>query len=153
MATYYTTDGSAPTSSSRYTGAFQVAATSTVRFFSVDQAGHAEFVQAQLISVDGAAPAVALNSPANQSSFRRGTKVTVTATATDQGTGPGSTSGVAAVEFYLDGTTKLATVTASPYQFRWNTRSASKGTHALTAVATDNAGNSATSAVVTVTLT
>ena len=154
MATYYTTDGSTPTSSSRvYTAAFQVAGTSTVKFFSVDQADHAEPVQAQLISIDGIAPTVALTSPTSGSSFRDGTKVTVTATATDQGTGPGSTSGIAAVDFYLDGTTKLATVTASPYQFRWNTRSASKGTHALTAVATDNAGNSATSAVVTVNLT
>jgi peptidoglycan/xylan/chitin deacetylase (PgdA/CDA1 family) len=153
-ATYYTTDGSMPTSSSRvYTGAFQLAATSTVKFFSVDQAGHAESVKSQLISIDGAAPAVALTSPTSGSSFRLGTKVTVTATATDQGTGPGSTSGIAAVDFYLDGKTKLATVTASPYQFRWNTRPASKGGHALTAVATDNAGNSATSATVTVTLT
>jgi peptidoglycan/xylan/chitin deacetylase (PgdA/CDA1 family) len=154
VATYYTTDGSTPTSSSQlYTGPFQVTATSSVKFFSVDQAGHAESVKSQLISIDGAAPAVALTSPADGSSFRQGAKITVSATATDVGTGPGSPSGVAGVAFYLDGTTKLATVTTSPYQFRWNTRSVSKGAHKLTAVATDKAGNSATSAVVTITLT
>src|SRR5207237_8540484 len=44
--TYYTTDGSAPTtSSSVYNGAFQVAQTSTVKFFSTDNAGNAEQVQ------------------------------------------------------------------------------------------------------------
>jgi peptidoglycan/xylan/chitin deacetylase (PgdA/CDA1 family) len=154
VATYYTTDGSTPTSSSQaYTGPFQVSATSTVKFFSVDQAGHAESVKSQLVSIDGAAPSVTLTSPVSSSSFRRGTKITVSATATDLGTGPGSPSGVASVAFYVDGTTRLATVTTSPYQFRWNTRSASTGTHQLTAVATDAAGNSATSNVVTVTLT
>ncbi len=128
-------------------------ATSTVKFFSVDQAGHAESVKSQLISIDGAAPTVALTSPANGSSFRHGTKITVSATATDTGTGPGSPSGVAGVTFYLDGTTKLATITTSPYQFRWNTRPVSSGTHTITAVATDNAGNSAASAAVTITIT
>jgi peptidoglycan/xylan/chitin deacetylase (PgdA/CDA1 family) len=154
LATYYTTDGSTPTASSQaYAGPFQVTATSTVKFFSVDQAGHAEPVKSQLVSIDAAAPSVALTSPAGGASFRRGTKITVSATATDLGTGPGSPSGVASVAFYVDGTTKLATITTSPYQFRWNTRSASTGTHPLTAVATDVAGNSATSAAVTITLT
>jgi hypothetical protein len=138
VATYYTTDGSTPTSSSQvYTGPFPVAPTSTVQFFSVDQAGNAERVKSQLIQIDGAAPSVALTSPADGSSFRRGTKITLSATATDVGTAPGSPSGVASVAFYLDGTTKLATVTTSPYQIRWNTRSVSAGIHKLTAIATD----------------
>lgn len=154
VATYYSTDGSTPTSSSQaYTGPFQVTATSTVKFFSVDQAGHAESVKSQLVRIDGAAPWVALTSPADGASFRQGAKITVSASATDLGTGPGSPSGIASVAFYAEGTTKLATITTSPYQFRWNTRSAAKGTHRLTAVATDVAGNSATSAVVTITLT
>jgi hypothetical protein len=110
-------------------------------------------VKSQPISIGGAAPTVAPTSPADGSSFRHGTKITVSATATDAGTGSGSPSGIAGVTFYLDGTTKLATVTTSPYQFRWNTRSVSNGSHTLTAVATDNAGNSATSAGVTITIT
>jgi peptidoglycan/xylan/chitin deacetylase (PgdA/CDA1 family) len=154
VATHYTTDGSTPTSSSQvYNGPFQVTVTSTVKFFSVDQAGHAESVKSQLVRIDGAAPSVALTSPVDGASFRHGAKITVSASATDLGTGPGSPSGIASVAFYVEGTTKLATITTSPYQFRWNTRSTSKGTHQLTAVATDVAGNSATSAVVTITLT
>jgi peptidoglycan/xylan/chitin deacetylase (PgdA/CDA1 family) len=154
VATYYTTDGSTPTSSSQvYTGPFQVPATSTVKFFSVDQAGHAESVKSQLVRIDGAAPSVRLTSPVDGASFRQGAKITVSASATDLGTDPGSPSGITSVAFYVEGTTKLATITTSPYQFRWNTRSTAKGPHQLTAVATDVAGNSATSAVVTITLT
>jgi len=153
-ATYYTTDGSTPTSSSQlYTSPFQLAVTSTVQFFSVDQSGQAESVKSQFIRIDGAAPSVTLTSPTDGSSFRRGTKITVAAAATDVATGSGSPSGIAGVSFYLDGTTKLATVTSSPYQIRWNTRSMPTGTHTLSAVATDVAGNSTTSAVVSITLT
>ena len=154
VATYYTTDGSTPTTSSQvYTGPFQVTATSTVQFFSVDQAGHAEPVKSQQIKIDGAAPSVALTIPTNGSSFHRGAKVDLVATATDLATAPGSPSGIANVAFYLDGKTKLANDTTSPYQYRWNTASGSRGTHALTAVATDLAGNSATSTAITITLT
>lgn len=42
VATYYTTDGSSPTSNSnRYTGPITVAVTTTLKFFSVDAAGNA----------------------------------------------------------------------------------------------------------------
>jgi large repetitive protein len=57
------------------------------------------------------------------------------------------------VTFYLDGTTKLGTVTTSPYSFVWNTAKIAKGTHKITAVAIDVAGNSATSAAITVSIT
>jgi hypothetical protein len=56
------------------------------------------------------------------------------------------------VTFYLDGTTVLATDTSSPYSFSWNTNKIAKGTHKLTAVATDGAGNSTTSAAITITI-
>jgi hypothetical protein len=57
------------------------------------------------------------------------------------------------VSFYLDGTNRLSDLTTTPYQFRWNTRSVARGSHTLTAVGTDVAGNSATSAPVTITIT
>ena len=153
-ATHYTTDGSTPTSSSRlYTGPFHVTATSPVRFFSVDEAGHVESVKSLLILIDRIAPEVALASPADGSSFGPGTEITVSATVTNSGPGPGKSSEITGVTFYMDGTTELATVTIDPYRFSWNTESASKGTHALTAVVTDEAGNSSTSVPVSITLT
>jgi peptidoglycan/xylan/chitin deacetylase (PgdA/CDA1 family) len=151
--TYYTTNGSTPTTSStRYTGPFTVSQTATVKYFSIDTAGNSEPVKSQSIQIDAAAPTVSITAPASGSSFAQGTKVTVTASATDLGTGSGAPSGIASVTFYLDGTTVLATDTSSPYSFSWNTNKVAKGTHKLTAVATDTAGNSATSAAITITI-
>jgi hypothetical protein len=58
--------------------------------------------------------------------------VSVTATATDD-------SGVAKVEFYVDGALK-GTDTTAPYAFDWNTLPETAGAHALKAVATDVPG-------------
>jgi hypothetical protein len=150
-ATYYTTNGSAPTTSStKYAGPFTVSQTTTVKYLSVDNAGNSEAVKSQTIQIDAAAPTVSITAPASGSSFAQGTKVTVTASATDPGTGSGAASGIATVTFYLDGTTVLATDTSGPYSFSWNTKGVAKGSHKLTAVATDAAGNTTTSAAITV---
>ncbi len=154
-ATMYTTDGSNPQTSLTsiaYTGSFQVSQTTTVKYYSVDLAGNLESVKSQQIRVDAAAPTVAISSPASGSSFAQNTKVTVSASAADLGTGSGAPSGVASVSFYLDGTTSLGTDTSSPYSIKWTIAKLAKGTHSLTAVATDAAGNSTTSAAVTVTI-
>ena len=51
-ATYFTTDGSTPTtSSSKYGTPFLLLQTTTVKFFSVDNAGNAEAVESQTIQV------------------------------------------------------------------------------------------------------
>jgi peptidoglycan/xylan/chitin deacetylase (PgdA/CDA1 family) len=51
--TYYTTDGSTPTTSSAvYAGPFTVSSTATVKFFSTDRAGNAEAVQSQAVQHD-----------------------------------------------------------------------------------------------------
>lgn len=61
--------------------------------------------------------------------------------------------GVAGVQFLLDGGTLIgAEDINAPYSVSWNTATASNGTHALTAVARDAAGNLATSSAVTVTV-
>jgi hypothetical protein len=56
------------------------------------------------------------------------------------------------VQFQLDGANAGAPDTSAPYSIPWNTTGASNGTHTLTAVARDAAGNTRASAPVTVTV-
>ena len=60
--------------------------------------------------------------------------------------------GVAGVQFTLDGVNLGAEDTAAPYGMTWNTTTASNGSHTLTAVVRDAAGNTSTSAPITVTV-
>lgn len=149
-STRYTTDGSDPVTSPTaitYTAPFPVSSTTTVRYYSTDVDGHTETPKTQLIQIDTTAPAVSLTSPAGGSSYRSGATIPLAATATDAGG-----SGLAQVVF-RDGTTVLATDTAPPYQFSWVTKRNTKtSNHTLTAVATDGAGNTTTSAPVVVTI-
>src|SRR6267378_4208554 len=59
---------------------------------------------------------------------------------------------VAGVQFQLDGANLGAEDTAAPYSISWDTATASNGSHTLTAVARDAAGNRTTSGPVTVTV-
>src|SRR5262245_29084345 len=62
-------------------------------------------------------------------------------------------SGVQKVDFYRDSPGVLfGTAATSPYNISWDTSTVAAGTHTLYAVATDYAGNSATSAPVTITV-
>ena len=70
---------------------------------------------------------------------------TVSASATDN-------VGVAGVRFKLDGTNLGTEVTTAPYSISWNTSGVANGSHTLTAVARDAAGNTTTSSGVTVTV-
>src|SRR5437016_14144106 len=85
---------------------------------------------------DTTPPAVSITAPANGATVS-GT-ITVSATASDN-------VGVAGVQFKLDGANLGAQDTASPYSISWNTTTASTGSHTLTAVGRDAAGNQATS--------
>jgi len=89
---------------------------------------------------DTAAPSVSLTAPANGASVS-GT-VQVTATASDN-------VGVSKVEFFIDNVL-VGTDTASPYAYAWNSAAATNGTHVLVAKASDAAGNTATSASLSV---
>jgi RHS repeat-associated protein len=86
------------------------------------------------------APTVSIGSPAPSANV--GGTVTVSAGASDDGQ-------VAKVDFYVDNVLK-STSTAAPYQYSWNTTTYAAGSHSVKAVATDNAGNQATSSLVTV---
>jgi subtilisin family serine protease len=91
---------------------------------------------------DTTPPTTAVTSPAAGATVS-GT-VAVTASASDD-------VGVARVEIYVDGAL-LATDAASPYSASWDTTTATNASHTLTSKAFDAAGNSATSAAVTVTV-
>ncbi|NPV01074.1 MAG: starch-binding protein [Brevinematales bacterium] len=86
-------------------------------------------------------PTASIASPANGASLSG--IVTIVANASDN-------NHVAKVEFYR-GTNKIGQATAEPYTMEWNTSYAPNGSHALTAKAYDDAGNTGTSPVVNVT--
>src|SRR5262249_5113046 len=94
------------------------------------------------VKPDTTAPTVTLTAPAPGTVS---STVTVSANASDN-------VGVAGVTFKLDGSTIGAEDTSSPYSISWDSTTASNGTHTLTAVARDLAGNTTTSSPVSVTV-
>ncbi len=88
-------------------------------------------------------PVVSMTSPADGSSFIAGQGVTLSANASDT---DGSVSKVA---FYVDGNL-LSEDFSDPYGATW---AATEGNHALTAIATDNAGATGISPAVNITVT
>jgi glucose/arabinose dehydrogenase len=91
---------------------------------------------------DTTAPSVALTAPA--AGTVTGT-VAVAANASDD-------RGVAGVQFRLDGTDLGTEDTSAPFSTSWDTATSANGSHTLTAVARDGAGNRTTSAPVQVTV-
>src|SRR2546427_2900126 len=92
---------------------------------------------------DTTPPTVSITAPANAATVS-GT-LSVTANASDN-------VGVASVQFQLDGANLGGLDTTSPYSVSWNSTTASNASHQLKAIAKDAAGNSTTSAIVTVTV-
>jgi hypothetical protein len=92
---------------------------------------------------DTTAPTVSVSAPAAGAAVT-GT-VSVSASASDN-------VGVVGVQFLLDGANLGAEDTAAPYMVSWNTASTTNGSHTLTALARDAAGNQTTSAAVSVTV-
>ena len=92
-------------------------------------------------SADTTKPTVALTAPA-AGAVVSGT-VSVTADATDN-------VGVAGVQFTLDGSNLGAEDTLAPFTIPWDTRTSPNGSHSLSAVARDAAGNRQTASNVTV---
>ena len=92
------------------------------------------------ITINGP-PTAAITAPANNAVFTATASITLTATASD------ADGAVAKVDFY-QGATLIGTATAAPYSISWANVTA--GSYSLSAVATDNAGASTTSAAVTV---
>jgi hypothetical protein len=101
-----------------------------------DSAGNVKTSDPVTVSVD-LPPSVRLIPPPGQAV--KGT-VSITAVATD-------TIGVTLVDFYLDGAASPAfSAKAAPYTWTWDTTTTTSGTHNITAVARDAAGNETVSA-------
>jgi hypothetical protein len=94
-------------------------------------------------TIDSTPPAVAIVNPYNGQAVS-GT-VAVGADASDN-------VGVSSVQFQLDGTNLGAADTEAPFSMSWNSALALDGSHSLTAIARDAAGNVATSTSVAVTV-
>jgi hypothetical protein len=92
---------------------------------------------------DTTAPTVSVTAPAGGSTVSGTTAVTANAS---------DNVGVVGVQFKLDGTNLGSEDTASPYSVSWNTLNATNGTHTLTAVARDAAGNTKSATNITVTV-
>ena len=90
-------------------------------------------------------PTVSITAPSDTATVSGAT--TVTASATDN-----SGSGLAGVQFKLDGSNLSSEDTTNPYSISWDTTTATDGSHTLTATARDNNGDTATSSTITVTV-
>jgi RHS repeat-associated protein len=88
-------------------------------------------------------PAVSISSPADQSRALSNTPVSLAAAASD------SDGSIARIAFFVNGT-NVGEKTQSPYSVSWSGGAA--GSYAITAVATDNEGATATSALVSIQL-
>ena len=93
--------------------------------------------------VDTTPPTVSMPSPSGGSTVSG--QVALTASASDN-------VGVAGVQFKVDGQSLGGEASSSPYSVTWNTTTVADGSHVLTVVARDAAGNTKTSAPVPVTV-
>jgi C1A family cysteine protease len=94
-------------------------------------------VSQNVVSADVTAPAVSITSPASGSSVSGTVSVSVNAS---------DNVGVKSVTLSVDGTI-VSTLTATPYNFSWNTTNVADGNHSVSAKATDAAGNTNTSTI------
>ncbi len=107
-----------------------------------DAAGNVGTSSAIVLNVDNTGPAANITGPAN-GAIVQGTTVAISANASDS-------SGLQKVDFYYDSNSLVGTDTSAPFTLNWDTSTVSNGTHNLYVVATDTAGNSNTSALISV---
>jgi hypothetical protein len=122
---------------------------STITAVARDASGHATTSAGVTIVVsnnapsntDTTSPSVSISAPAGGSTVSG--IIALTASATDN-------VGVVGVQFKVDGVNVGDEDTAAPYSIQWTTTLLANGNHSVVAVARDSAGNSATSASLTI---
>jgi hypothetical protein len=105
-----------------------------------DAAGNSQIAASVSVTVnnDTTAPTVALTSLAEAAVVSG--SVALTASASDN-------VGVAGVQFALDGVNLGAEITTGAYELAWNSAAAANGSHVLSVVARDAAGNQHTASI------
>ncbi|ADE15325.1 peptidase S8 and S53 subtilisin kexin sedolisin [Nitrosococcus halophilus Nc 4] len=88
-------------------------------------------------SSDTTPPSVSITEPAEGSTVSGTVHITVNAS---------DNTDLAAIQLFIDGAMRSATDT-SPLSYSWNTRKDAKGSHSISAVAEDRAGNTATTSI------
>ena len=126
-----------------WTTAGTTAGLHTLAARATDAAGNQATSTSISVTIDRTRPSVALTAPAAGATVS--SIVTISANASDNGA-------VQSVQFTVDGADLGARDSSAPYSIAWNTSTVANGTHRLTAIARDTAGNPTTSATVTVTV-
>ena len=108
-----------------------------------DAAGNEGLSAPITVNVDNAPPTISMTAPAQGTTVSG--IITVSADAAD-------TQAIVDVQFRVDGVNIGAADASAPYSVAWDTTSVSNGSHSLTAVARDTAGNTTTSAPRSVTV-
>ena len=108
-----------------------------------DTPGNSATSAAVSVTVDHLGPTVAITNPVNGAVITG--IVNLAVNVFDGG-------GVQKVQYYRDSSVLLGTSSSAPYSFGWDTTAVTQGSHTLFAVATDLAGNTATSATISVTI-
>jgi subtilisin family serine protease len=108
-----------------------------------DLAGNSTLSGQISVTVDNAAPTVTLTNPENGTALTGVVNLTADA---------GDNVGVQKVQYYRDSNVLLGTSLSAPFDFSWDSTTVTSGTHTLFAVATDIAGNTATSTTISVTV-
>ena len=126
-----------------YTNTGLAAGTYYYKVVAADGAGNTSVPSGEVVG-DLLAPTVSVSGPAAGATVFG--PVTLSATAADA-------VGVQSVQLRVDGVNVGAADTTSPYSIAWDSRAATNGSHTISAVALDPAGNSRTSANVAVTVT
>jgi len=139
------------------TGALPGANTYMVRAVKLETSGSGTYINASQAAfwttgsgggvippTDTTAPLVSITAPANSATVS-GATVTISANASDN-------LGVVGVQFKLDGANLGSEDLLPPFSATWNAASAGNGSHTLTAVARDLAGNQTTASPIAVTV-
>lgn len=116
----------------------------TLYVVATDTPGNSATSSVVSVTVDNAPPTISLTAPGGGATVG-GQNVALAATASDN-------VGMLKVEFYRDGNVLIGTDLSAPYSLNWNSTTVSGGAHTIYAIGTDTTGNTATSAIISVTV-